>query len=202
MYRSHHEARLFVHKWQLNVKDECELVIYYCTFNKEFVRGSPRPNGVSLWQPLYTKMADRQQSLLRRTGETTGDSTGDPCVSSHRPASGDTQPVPHPAQEPSGEEGTWEERDEGTKVPGNVLMSVYTQLMITYQSSWQILSVVLFTVYSVGHVSETTLELKNLTSSSRHIRVNPPTTPYFSIGLDVNFTSFTSCASDLRTLSR
>ncbi|CAB1440303.1 unnamed protein product [Pleuronectes platessa] len=44
-------------------------------------------------------------------------------------------------------------------------------------------SVVLFTDYIVGHVSETTLELKNLTSSSRHIRVNPPTTPYFSIGL-------------------
>ncbi|XP_034428742.1 deleted in lung and esophageal cancer protein 1 isoform X2 [Hippoglossus hippoglossus] len=44
-------------------------------------------------------------------------------------------------------------------------------------------SVVLFTDYSVGHVYETTLELKNLTSSSRHIRVNPPTTPYFSIGL-------------------
>nr|XP_019942854.1 PREDICTED: deleted in lung and esophageal cancer protein 1 [Paralichthys olivaceus] len=44
-------------------------------------------------------------------------------------------------------------------------------------------SVVLFTDYSVGHVYETTLELKNLTSASRHIRVVPPTTPYFSIGL-------------------
>ncbi|KAM9332633.1 deleted in lung and esophageal cancer protein 1 [Pholidichthys leucotaenia] len=44
-------------------------------------------------------------------------------------------------------------------------------------------SPLLFTDYSVGHVYETTLELKNVTSSSRQIRVIPPTTPYFSIGL-------------------
>ncbi|XP_060920517.1 deleted in lung and esophageal cancer protein 1-like, partial [Labrus mixtus] len=44
-------------------------------------------------------------------------------------------------------------------------------------------SVVVFTDYSVGHVYETTLELKNLTSASRHVRLIPPTTPYFSIGL-------------------
>ncbi|XP_038584685.1 deleted in lung and esophageal cancer protein 1 [Micropterus salmoides] len=44
-------------------------------------------------------------------------------------------------------------------------------------------SVVVFSDYSVGHVYETTLELKNLTSASRHVRVIPPTTPYFSIGL-------------------
>ncbi|XP_044196282.1 deleted in lung and esophageal cancer protein 1 [Thunnus albacares] len=44
-------------------------------------------------------------------------------------------------------------------------------------------SVVFFTDYSVGHVYETTLELQNLTSSSRHVRVIPPTTSYFSIGL-------------------
>ncbi|KAM7369872.1 hypothetical protein PAMP_011162 [Pampus punctatissimus] len=44
-------------------------------------------------------------------------------------------------------------------------------------------SVLFFTDYSVGHVYETTLELKNLTSSSRHVRVIPPTTSYFSIGL-------------------
>uniref|UniRef100_A0A672HDS9 DLEC1 cilia and flagella associated protein n=1 Tax=Salarias fasciatus TaxID=181472 RepID=A0A672HDS9_SALFA len=43
--------------------------------------------------------------------------------------------------------------------------------------------VVVFTDYSVGNVYETTLELKNLTSSSRHVHVIPPTTPYFSIGL-------------------
>nr|XP_020458002.1 deleted in lung and esophageal cancer protein 1 isoform X2 [Monopterus albus] len=43
--------------------------------------------------------------------------------------------------------------------------------------------VVVFTDYSVGHVYEITLELKNLTSTSRHARVLPPTTPYFSIGL-------------------
>ncbi|XP_055364189.1 deleted in lung and esophageal cancer protein 1 isoform X2 [Betta splendens] len=44
-------------------------------------------------------------------------------------------------------------------------------------------SVVVFTDYSVGQVYETTLELKNVTSSSRHVRVIPPTTPFFSIGL-------------------
>ncbi|XP_075906627.1 deleted in lung and esophageal cancer protein 1 isoform X2 [Nelusetta ayraudi] len=44
-------------------------------------------------------------------------------------------------------------------------------------------SVVLFTEYSVGQVYETTLELKNLTSASRHVRVIPPTTTYFAIGL-------------------
>ncbi|XP_030612582.1 deleted in lung and esophageal cancer protein 1 isoform X2 [Archocentrus centrarchus] len=44
-------------------------------------------------------------------------------------------------------------------------------------------SLVVFTNYSVGHVYETALELKNLTSSSRQIRVIPPTTPYFSLGL-------------------
>ncbi|XP_029384985.1 deleted in lung and esophageal cancer protein 1 isoform X2 [Echeneis naucrates] len=44
-------------------------------------------------------------------------------------------------------------------------------------------SVVVFNDYSVGQVYEMTLELKNLTSSSRHVRVIPPTTPYFSIGL-------------------
>ncbi|XP_053198841.1 deleted in lung and esophageal cancer protein 1 [Scomber japonicus] len=44
-------------------------------------------------------------------------------------------------------------------------------------------SIVFFTDYTVGHVYETMLELKNMTSSSRHVRVIPPTTSYFSIGL-------------------
>ncbi|KAK1884689.1 Deleted in lung and esophageal cancer protein 1 like [Dissostichus eleginoides] len=44
-------------------------------------------------------------------------------------------------------------------------------------------SVVVFTDYTVGQVYETTLELKNLTSASRTVRVIPPNTPYFSIGL-------------------
>ncbi|XP_077365596.1 deleted in lung and esophageal cancer protein 1 [Festucalex cinctus] len=43
--------------------------------------------------------------------------------------------------------------------------------------------VVLFTVYSVGQVYETTLELKNVAFSSRDIRVLPPTSSYFNIGL-------------------
>ncbi|KAF7669259.1 hypothetical protein LDENG_00203330 [Lucifuga dentata] len=44
-------------------------------------------------------------------------------------------------------------------------------------------AVVFFSSYSVGHVYEMTLELKNVTSSCQHVRVIPPTTPYFSIGL-------------------
>ncbi|KAM4719080.1 deleted in lung and esophageal cancer protein 1 [Anableps anableps] len=44
-------------------------------------------------------------------------------------------------------------------------------------------SVILFTKYSAGHVYESTLELKNMTSTSHYIRVIPPNTPYFSIGL-------------------
>ncbi|XP_062415040.1 deleted in lung and esophageal cancer protein 1 [Pungitius pungitius] len=44
-------------------------------------------------------------------------------------------------------------------------------------------SEVLFTDYSVGHVYEASLELINVTSASRTLRVIAPTTPYFSIGL-------------------
>ncbi|XP_068438348.1 deleted in lung and esophageal cancer protein 1 [Clinocottus analis] len=44
-------------------------------------------------------------------------------------------------------------------------------------------SEVVFTDYSVGNVYETTLELNNVTHASRPVRVLPPTTPYFSIGL-------------------
>lgn len=43
--------------------------------------------------------------------------------------------------------------------------------------------VLFFTEYIVGQVYETTLELKNMSSASRHVHVIPPTTAYFSIGL-------------------
>ncbi|KAI4901416.1 hypothetical protein NFI96_018546 [Prochilodus magdalenae] len=43
--------------------------------------------------------------------------------------------------------------------------------------------VVLFTEYRAGQVYETTVELRNTTAASRHVRVIPPTTPHFSIGL-------------------
>uniref|UniRef100_A0A3B3ZMW1 Uncharacterized protein n=1 Tax=Periophthalmus magnuspinnatus TaxID=409849 RepID=A0A3B3ZMW1_9GOBI len=43
--------------------------------------------------------------------------------------------------------------------------------------------VLFFVQYTVGQIYEATLELKNMTSASRHVRVIPPTTPYFSIGL-------------------
>ncbi|XP_061777252.1 deleted in lung and esophageal cancer protein 1 [Nerophis ophidion] len=44
-------------------------------------------------------------------------------------------------------------------------------------------ALVVFTTYSVGRVYETTLELKNVTSSSRDVRVIPPSSSYFTIGL-------------------
>ncbi|XP_066498604.1 deleted in lung and esophageal cancer protein 1 isoform X3 [Hoplias malabaricus] len=43
--------------------------------------------------------------------------------------------------------------------------------------------VVLFTDYTVGQVYETTVDLRNMTAASRHVRVIPPTTPHFSLGL-------------------
>ncbi|XP_072364174.1 deleted in lung and esophageal cancer protein 1 isoform X2 [Scyliorhinus torazame] len=43
--------------------------------------------------------------------------------------------------------------------------------------------IILFTDYKVGQVYETNVELRNLTSSSRHLRVIPPSTSFFSIGL-------------------
>ncbi|KAA8580728.1 hypothetical protein FQN60_013686, partial [Etheostoma spectabile] len=47
-------------------------------------------------------------------------------------------------------------------------------------------AMVVFSDYSVGHVYETSLELKNLTSASRTLRVIPPTTSYFCIGLGMS----------------
>uniref|UniRef100_A0A3P9M7K9 DLEC1 cilia and flagella associated protein n=1 Tax=Oryzias latipes TaxID=8090 RepID=A0A3P9M7K9_ORYLA len=44
-------------------------------------------------------------------------------------------------------------------------------------------SVVTFTDYKVGHIYEVSFCLRNVTSSSRHIRVLPPNSPHFSIGL-------------------
>ncbi|XP_045066363.1 deleted in lung and esophageal cancer protein 1 isoform X2 [Coregonus clupeaformis] len=42
---------------------------------------------------------------------------------------------------------------------------------------------VFFTDYRVGQVYETTVELRNMTATSRHVRVIPPTTHHFSLGL-------------------
>ncbi|XP_043923496.1 deleted in lung and esophageal cancer protein 1 [Protopterus annectens] len=44
-------------------------------------------------------------------------------------------------------------------------------------------SIVFFTGYQVGQIYETVVELRNVTSASHHIRIIPPSTPYFSIGL-------------------
>uniref|UniRef100_A0A8C5QKX5 DLEC1 cilia and flagella associated protein n=1 Tax=Leptobrachium leishanense TaxID=445787 RepID=A0A8C5QKX5_9ANUR len=43
--------------------------------------------------------------------------------------------------------------------------------------------VVFFPDYEVGQIYEMAVELRNMTASSRHVRVIPPSTPYFSIGL-------------------
>ncbi|XP_051872087.1 deleted in lung and esophageal cancer protein 1, partial [Pristis pectinata] len=43
--------------------------------------------------------------------------------------------------------------------------------------------IILFTDYKVGQVYETNVELRNMTSSSRHLRIIPPSTTFFSIGL-------------------
>ncbi|XP_075683446.1 deleted in lung and esophageal cancer protein 1 isoform X2 [Rhinoderma darwinii] len=43
--------------------------------------------------------------------------------------------------------------------------------------------VVFFSEYEVGQIYEMTVELRNMTASSRHVRIIPPSTPYFSIGL-------------------
>ncbi|XP_055506112.1 deleted in lung and esophageal cancer protein 1 [Leucoraja erinacea] len=43
--------------------------------------------------------------------------------------------------------------------------------------------IILFTDYKVGQVYETNVELRNMTSSSRHLRIIPPSTTFFSVGL-------------------
>ncbi|XP_051737688.1 deleted in lung and esophageal cancer protein 1 isoform X2 [Ctenopharyngodon idella] len=43
--------------------------------------------------------------------------------------------------------------------------------------------VIFFTDYRVGQVYETAVELKNMTATSRHIRMIPPTSSHFSVGL-------------------
>ncbi|XP_078286073.1 deleted in lung and esophageal cancer protein 1 isoform X7 [Rhinoraja longicauda] len=43
--------------------------------------------------------------------------------------------------------------------------------------------IILFTDYKVGQVYETNIELRNMTSSSRHLRIIPPSTTFFSVGL-------------------
>ncbi|XP_072009945.1 deleted in lung and esophageal cancer protein 1 isoform X1 [Engystomops pustulosus] len=43
--------------------------------------------------------------------------------------------------------------------------------------------VIFFPEYEVGQIYEMTVELRNMTASSRHVRVIPPSTPYFSLGL-------------------
>ncbi|KAM9308186.1 deleted in lung and esophageal cancer protein 1 [Gastrophryne carolinensis] len=43
--------------------------------------------------------------------------------------------------------------------------------------------VVFFMEYEVGQIYEMTVELRNMTASSRHVRIIPPSTPYFSVGL-------------------
>lgn len=43
--------------------------------------------------------------------------------------------------------------------------------------------IVFFSEYEVGHIYEMTVELRNLTAVSRYVRIIPPSTPHFAIGL-------------------
>nr|DBA25051.1 TPA: hypothetical protein GDO54_012624 [Pyxicephalus adspersus] len=43
--------------------------------------------------------------------------------------------------------------------------------------------VIIFPEYEIGQIYEMTVELRNMTASSRHVRIIPPSTPYFSVGL-------------------
>ncbi|XP_029442886.1 deleted in lung and esophageal cancer protein 1 [Rhinatrema bivittatum] len=43
--------------------------------------------------------------------------------------------------------------------------------------------IVIFSEYEIGKTYEMTIELRNMTAASRHIRIIPPSTPCFSIGL-------------------
>ncbi|KAM5157372.1 deleted in lung and esophageal cancer protein 1 [Mantella aurantiaca] len=43
--------------------------------------------------------------------------------------------------------------------------------------------VIFFPEYEIGQIYEMTVELRNMTASSRHVRIIPPSTPYFSVGL-------------------
>ncbi|KAG9476528.1 hypothetical protein GDO78_003199 [Eleutherodactylus coqui] len=43
--------------------------------------------------------------------------------------------------------------------------------------------VIFFPEYEVGQIYEMTVELRNMTASSRHVRVIPPSSPYFALGL-------------------
>ncbi|XP_077347356.1 deleted in lung and esophageal cancer protein 1 [Lithobates pipiens] len=43
--------------------------------------------------------------------------------------------------------------------------------------------VIFFPEYEIGQMYEMTVELRNMTASSRHVRIIPPSTPYFSVGL-------------------
>ncbi|KAM8967173.1 deleted in lung and esophageal cancer protein 1 [Pelodytes ibericus] len=43
--------------------------------------------------------------------------------------------------------------------------------------------IVFFPYYEVGQIYEMTVELRNMTASSRHVRVIPPSTPHFSVSL-------------------
>ncbi|XP_069503787.1 deleted in lung and esophageal cancer protein 1 isoform X2 [Ambystoma mexicanum] len=43
--------------------------------------------------------------------------------------------------------------------------------------------IIFFSEYEVGQVYEMTVELRNLTAVSRYVRIIPPSTPYFAVGL-------------------
>ena len=68
---------------------------------------------------------------------------------------------------------------------------------------WQVFlaspSVITFTDYQVGQVYETTLDLKNISSSLRPVRVLPTSTNFFSVGLGKSVMNVLSCDSMSKT---
>ncbi|XP_054893916.1 deleted in lung and esophageal cancer protein 1 [Poeciliopsis prolifica] len=68
--------------------------------------------------------------------------------------------------------------DQEKKISDN--QSAVHEFPCIFQATPQVM---FFTEYNVGCVYESTLKLENVTYTSRHLRVVPPTTPYFSIGL-------------------
>lgn len=56
-------------------------------------------------------------------------------------------------------------------------------------------SPVVFSTYQVGHVYESLLNLKNVSAASRPLRVRPPKSQHFAVGLGkhIHFLVYFSC---------
>ncbi|MGH0157500.1 UNVERIFIED_CONTAM: hypothetical protein FKN15_041591 [Acipenser sinensis] len=95
--------------------------------------------------------------------------------------------IPDRPPKKAGEDGGWQDQ----LLEGKVFLSCYVFFSyFTHRDPYEPIPVflanppvVFFTNYRVGQIYETSVELRNLTSSSRPLRVIPPSTPHFAIGL-------------------